>query len=233
MSSGATSAERCRPVSPPAVRKICSEQVSGASARGQHAVGLDPRVQPGRPVGVRGQHDQRARRVPAGQPGDGLGRPLADLRAARDDHEVHHRRPGRDVPPAPLAPVRRRRGPPGPAAPRSGPAPSRCRRSCGRVDAQRIVGSPGIGGSASSIRPPPAGRVPTAMISPSARSPPSAVTGLRSSATGAPRGRAGRRRSRGPTCPPRSWGSPAPASRPRPRRSGPRWTTPPRPRRRG
>ena len=34
ISSGATSADRWRPVSPPAVRKICSEHVSGASTRG-------------------------------------------------------------------------------------------------------------------------------------------------------------------------------------------------------
>ena len=52
-SSGATSADRCRPVSPPAVRKISSVHVSGRVRARQHAVRLDPRLEPRRPVRVR------------------------------------------------------------------------------------------------------------------------------------------------------------------------------------
>src|SRR6188472_4020590 len=79
MSSGATSAERWRPVSPPAVRKISSEQVSGASARGS---------------------TQWAWTLASSHGG-----PRPHLGLARDDDLVHHRRARGDVPAAGLAAV--------------------------------------------------------------------------------------------------------------------------------
>ena len=244
MSSGATSADRCRPVSPPAVRKISSVHVSGASAPRQHAVGLDPRVHPRRPVRVRGLDDQRPRRMPAGQPADRLGA------SARRPRAGARRRPGSSPTSGPRCAGRRASALAVPVGvddrevrlrPDPGQLAARCPRSSAPVDIQRSVGSPGRGGSASAICPPPAGRVPTAMISPGTRSrsaPP--VEGPRP------------RRRRSDPAPPSSLareqvvgglGPPGArlvvrevgrrATRPRRRGSGPRSTTPPPPRRRG
>ena len=106
MSSGATSAEQV----PARLAAGGQEDQLRAGLRRvgarQHAVGLDPRVDPRRPVRVGALDDQRPRRVAAGEPADGLGAALADLRLAGDDDQVHHRRPGGDVAPALDAVVR-------------------------------------------------------------------------------------------------------------------------------
>ena len=95
----------------------------------QHAVRLHPRIQPRRAVWIRGLDDDGPRRVPPRECLDRGRATLRDLRPARDDHEVHHARPGGDV--AGGFAVRPRWS--GPAWPRSGRAPSRSRRCCGRV----------------------------------------------------------------------------------------------------
>ena len=239
ISSGATRPNRWRPVSPPAVRKISSAHVSGASGARHHAVGLDPRVDPRRPVRVGALDDQRPRRMAAGQPADRLRAALADLGLARDDDQVHHRRPGGDVRARrhPRRPRRRRRSR-GWARAQIRPARARSPRSTAPSTSSAASARP-----AAAARPARSarrrGRVPTAITSPDApprpvrRGSPSRAAPFRSGATGVPRARAGRRPPRVPRCRRRSSGTRGRATRPRCRGSGRRSTTPPRPRRRG
>ena len=165
ISSGVTRADRCRPVSPPAVRKICSEHISGASARGRTQwAWIRASSQPG----PSGSADSTISVLDGWRPVSretisAVRSPISGWRATTTRFSTEVRaamwRPGRS----------------------SAPGTSRfgwdqIRPSSVSISSiewawlsQRIVGSPGCGGSASSIRPPPAGRTPTAMISPKDR----------------------------------------------------------------
>ena len=187
-SSGSTSAVRCRPVSPPAVRKIISVQVSGASSRGRTQWAWIRASSHGGPSGsadstIRVRDGWRpvsrwivsAARSPTSGCRATTTRFITDVRAAMC-------RPGAwpSVPMSRLGCAQIRL---------SSVSISSIECAC---ESQRIVGSPGFGGSASSIRPPPAGRVPTAMISPNSRPPAfgplsagSAVRGIASPPSGA------------------------------------------------
>ena len=173
----------------------------------QHAVRLDPRVEPRRAVRVRARHDQRPRRVPAGEPADRLGAlrsPISGWRATTTRFITL--RPRRDVPAAGrrLAVAvdvdDRRAGAQIRLSSVSMPSIEFAR------DVQRSVGSPGRGGPRARSRP-PVGRVdrpPGSLRSAPWASP---VPSLRSAATGGPRARAGRRPPRAPRCRHRSSGS--------------------------
>ena len=123
----------------------------------------------------------RPRRMAAGQGLDRRGAVLGDLRPAGDDDQVHHARPGRDVPARDRRPPR----PSGPGWPRSG--------SSSRLDARRCCGPAPT--SAGPARPILAGRVDRPSVD------------LRSGASAARRARAARRPRPVPTSRRRSSGS--------------------------
>ena len=126
MISGVTIAERCRPASPPAIRWMVSAQVSGASSRGRMQCAS---TRASIHDGPSGSADWTTIVRDGCSPGQRLDRgraPFRDLRPARDDDEVHHARPRRDV----AAGLALASGSSGPAWPRSSPAPSRCRGCC-------------------------------------------------------------------------------------------------------
>ena len=70
----------------------------GRVLAGQDAVRLDVGVDPRRAVRIAGRDDEGSRRVPAGQLLDRGRAAFADLRAPRDDYQVHHAGAGGDVP---------------------------------------------------------------------------------------------------------------------------------------
>ena len=241
--SGATRPNRCRPVSPPAVRKISSVHVSGASGRGitqwawmRASIHGGPSGSAPWMISVRDGCRPVRRLIVSALRSPTSGWRATTTRFITDVRAAMCRPPGRPPSPSPSASTIARLGS---AQMR---ASSRSMPSIEfALDIQRSVGSPGRGGSASAICPPPAGRVPTAITSPgtrvrslpSADEPPSPAPSVRSGATGVPRARAGRRPPRAPRCRRRSSGTRGRATRPRCRGSGPRSTTPPRPRRRG
>ena len=228
MRSGATSAERCRPVSPPAVRKISSVHVSGASARGRTQWAWIFASSQGGPSGsaastttVRDGCRPVSREIVSAAR-------APDLGLARDHDQVHHRGPRRDVAPAGLVAGRvehqvRLRPDPGELlldvvdrVGRRRPAdrrlaglrrvrelhpPAARRARADRDDLAVLARAPGAAGLDHQ-------RVPAAR-------PIDRV--LRSGAIAGPRGRAGRPRPPGPRCRPRSSGSRAGRPRPRPR----------------
>src|SRR4051794_14861667 len=168
ISSGATRADRWRPVSPPAVRKMSSVQVSGASARGRTQWASIFASSHGGPSG------SAARTITVR---DGC-RPVSFeiVSAARAPTSGCRATTTRFITEVRAAMCR----------PPASSVGSSIRLGCAQirasscsissivcaVDDQRIVGSPGFGGSARAMRPPPAGRVPMAMIWPYSRDPP-------------------------------------------------------------
>ena len=194
ISSGATSAERWRPVSPPAVRKISSAQVSGASARGSTQWAW---IRASSQDGPSGSADVTSRVR------DGW-RPVSRLivSAARSAISGWRAITTRFITLVRAAMYR----PPGESSPssiRSGSAQIRASSFSmpsivDACDCQRSTGSPGRGRLASATRP----SVVRAVA-------------LRSGATVGPHGRAGPRPPRAPRSRPRSLGSRARARPPR------------------
>ena len=184
----------------------------GRVGAGQHAVGLDPRVQPGRPVRVGGQDDQRPRR------GGARSAARSSRRVARPPRAGGRRRPGSSRWSAPRCAAA------GPLA----VAVAGHRLGCAQIRASSFsmssiecaAATPAqrrlAGRGASAELDAPAARRPRADGDDLARRPVrSRRAGVRSAATVGPPGRAGRRPPPGPRCPPRSSGSPARARRPR------------------
>ena len=206
--SGVTTALRCWPVAPPAVRKISSEQASGAPGRGStQCASTRPSSQGGPSGSADSTMSVREGCRPVSRPMVAAARaPSSAFRAMTTRFCTDVRAATARVPPDSC---------------------SRRKSGCAQIrassfsmasmdvacDCQRIVGSPGRGGSSSSMRPPPAPREPTARISPTSRL--GAPSVLRSGATGSPRAPAGHRPPPAPRCPPRSSAGPAPAPPPR------------------